>query len=612
MKNNKNAFIYGQLQIVDNTTQEILTYPLNRVGVLKLTDHIIAGIENGDKRQQRYFNNVIENIVIITHYNYDETSYANDVRTTKRMYVLHNMSEYFVDKFGILSDIARRLFNFLQTEIDIWGIKTHLDQVEDYFNLKFFSTEGINFFNFKRDVSSRICEYKPKELLRPINDWSDNYISKAVWRQYIHKCDECGELYFDYNEISGSNFERYLPREMIGIDNMCRDCALNNDYVECRDCGELVSRDDATYIDDIDDYVCDSCLDNYFCCEECGEWHSYDDAIEVDGHYYCSESCARDAGYEQCDECGEWFNTDWGDGVYTEDGRNFCCDSCAESAGYHYSESNGAWIDYSDERDEIDEIVTGYHTHEYEWYGDNYSKFVKQKLGIGVELEVDGHSRYDCEPSFYEGLSDIIEDRVFYETDGSLNGGYENVSHVLTSKEFDRLNWERFCEKLVNEGFRSHDTDTCGLHFHFSSGYLGYNVNQIKNNAKKVAAFIQRHLSDIEAIARRKAGHWAEDYPFEITKETKFSDFEYQNRYKAVNMKNLLSEYGKSTIEIRICKGTLNPKTLRASKDFFLHIVANAKKISWKNLDNLNLWFKGIKPATKEYMQSRGAFVGAF
>ena len=89
-----------------------------------------------------------------------------------------------------------------------------------------------------------------------------------------------------------------------------------------------------------------------------------------------------------------------------------------------------------------------------------------------------------------------------------------------------------------------------------------------------------------------------------------YDDSLKRDRYMAVNLTNL-GKGSKDTIEIRICKGTLNTETMLADADFFLHIVRNAKKISWKNIDNIKLWLKGLRPATIEHMNSRNAFVGA-
>ena len=86
------------------------------------------------------------------------------------------------------------------------------------------------------------------------------------------------------------------------------------------------------------------------------------------------------------------------------------------------------------------------------------------------------------------------------------------------------------------------------------------------------------------------------------------------DRYWAVNLSNMrYKDPDDATIEIRICKGTLKASTTVASFDFFLHIVRNARRVPWKDIGNLKLWFKGIKDKnTIDYIKARHAFEGAF
>ena len=196
------------------------------------------------------------------------------------------------------------------------------------------------------------------------------------------------------------------------------------------------------------------------------------------------------------------------------------------------------------------------------------------------------------------------------EHDGSLDGGFEIITCPMTEKFMKTFDWEPAFKHLTDAGFRSHDTSCCGQHNHYSEGYLGYNQKERENNAKKVCRFFQLYWDEIVKISRRTNFGYCHNWDFEITKKTPFSKLK-DDRYFAVNVQNM----GRSihTIEVRIIRGTLNVSTSQASTDFFLHIVRNAKRIAWKNIGDLKLWFKGIKDHnTIDYIKSRNAFVGAF
>jgi hypothetical protein len=57
---------------------------------------------------------------------------------------------------------------------------------------------------------------------------------------------------------------------------------------------------------------------------------------------------------------------------------------------------------------------------------------------------------------------------VYLKGDGSLNDGFEIVTHPMTHDwAMEKFPWEMI-EKLRRSGYRSWDTDTCGLHVHAS------------------------------------------------------------------------------------------------------------------------------------------------
>lgn len=398
------------------------------------------------------------------------------------------------------------------------------------------------------------------------------------YRQYLRRC-ECGEIFFDQSIMPYGIAEK-IPSHLLGYDGYCPDCVEDyRDVGRCDCCGRWFSRDDLTWVEHSEECVCDDCRDDH---------------------------------YRQCEYCGEWFNCESDDYEYVDEtGHYYCCSECCENDGNVWDDNNSCYVP-----EESLSRIGGYHTHSYCAINGKKDKRKKYPLYIGRETEVDGENRHNFGNDYYDNLSQLFNDTCFFETDGSLDEGFEIITQPLSEDVFFSTDWEKPFNKLIESGFRSHDTDTCGTHFHFSDWYLGYNDRQKAHSALKICRFFQLFADDISKIARRRYGHYCKDlrgfnYVIDKYNSNVFDDLR-NDRYWAVNLQNMFRSR-KGTIEIRVCKGTLKAKTMLASADFFLHIVRNAKKIAWKNIENLSLWLKGIKNKdTIEYIKARHAFVGAF
>lgn len=129
----------------------------------------------------------------------------------------------------------------------------------------------------------------------------------------MSECTSCGTRIND-DDSYWVNCHRY-----------CRDCVTYCEY-----CDEYVLREDSTWVDAIDDYVCDECLsDRFTYCEHCQEYYRDGDTTYLDNYgYSVCDDCLEDH-YVECDECNEHFRRR--DIVHIDStGQNYC-DDCFDN-----------------------------------------------------------------------------------------------------------------------------------------------------------------------------------------------------------------------------------------------------------------------------------------
>lgn len=127
-----------------------------------------------------------------------------------------------------------------------------------------------------------------------------------------YTCADCGCAIEDEDDVIYIDGETY-----------CRDCV---NYCNC--CNEY-TRDDVTYIESEDRYVCDDCLNEYYeYCTGCDEYVDRDDMtyVESEDECYC-RSCLED-NFCTCGRCMEIFRNR----VMTEFDNEELCPDCLEEA----------------------------------------------------------------------------------------------------------------------------------------------------------------------------------------------------------------------------------------------------------------------------------------
>lgn len=412
--------------------------------------------------------------------------------------------------------------------------------------------------------------YRPWLYRSNIIEWLSDWYTFELVEIIPQKCEICGaELPDDGQMIDGKT--------------VCNTC-MEEKTVFCDCCGRLTLEQNAHDIDG--DLICDNCLmNNYFTCDCCGELLHRNFRNWTRNGAVCD--CCADVYYINCTECGELIPEN--ESMWDEASEQYLCDSCYDER------RNRAIHDY-------------YYKPVPMFYGCNDS------LYMGIELEVDkgGENGENAEK-----LLDIVnatDEHVYIKHDGSLNDGFEIVSHPATLNYHTHdIAWAELMEKSRAMGYRSHDTNTCGLHVHVSRKALGETWEEREETTAKILYFIENNWDNVVKFTRRNSDNlarWACRYGVEATpKDTYEKAKDCDDRYQCVNLLN------DNTIEFRIFRGTLKHSTFIATLQF-VHALCNmCKNCTDEDIINAN-WVTFLNdipprkyPELVEYLKIRGLYV---
>lgn len=344
---------------------------------------------------------------------------------------------------------------------------------------------------------------------------------------------------------------------------------INNDgdIDICDDCGCYFDRaESGAYLDKYERVVCEYCLDNYCKCENCDDYFTPDDIVTVhtisgysESWCTCCASCASNEVY-RCNGCGEYFEG------YDALDMNGYCEDCRDDEG---DNEDGYLLDYSYKPTPI-------------FLGDADDAYY-----CGVELEMDYGNR---KRSTIQDISDTSA-YIYMKEDGSLNDGIEIVSHPATLEyHVGRMPWQKIMAIALENDWRSHDTNTCGLHIHVSRKFFGDTEEKQDLSIAKLILLNNRFWdSHITKIARRTESSYAKRnvcFDSATTKETirTLCDKMKNNtlsRYQAINLQN------RNTVEFRMYKGTLNYNTFIATLQFTKLLCEAAKRIPLREYNTI-------------------------
>lgn len=293
---------------------------------------------------------------------------------------------------------------------------------------------------------------------------------------------------------------------------------------------------------------CEECESNLSRCTSCDEYIVDNDPIDNrHGDRYCRE-CYFER-YNRCDNCGNEVLHD--DSYYNEYDDHTYCSDC-------YPPHNSCLHNY--------EYKPNYHYRR----GRNESANTdnnKHNLYFGIELEI------ESEGQDIEYAVDSLPDFVYAKEDGSLEDGLEVVSHPTT--------YQWLCENagqwlkilaLRKDGFCSYNTNTCGMHVHLSKNYFG------TLHLYKFLKFFYENPEFILMISQRnrhKFDEWATLNTAKTYGDCDDESIYYKARHKTGNWKrhSAVNLQNNHTVEVRIFRGTLNPRSFWKNIEFLQALI---------------------------------------
>jgi len=346
----------------------------------------------------------------------------------------------------------------------------------------------------------------------------------------------------------------------------------------CTMCDCVLEEHEQTEIDD--EWICDSCAEEHTVeCDHCGETIWRTDAITDGRTTLCS--CCFDDHYRRCEDCGRILHDDdilWsGDYPY--------CASCYD-------------------RLEVEIEEYGFKP-EPVFFGEGNRFF-------GVELEIDGAGKDDENARRIKEQTNIRCEHIYCKSDGSLDDGFEIVTHPMTlDYHLNEMYWEDILHEAVRMGYRSHMTNTCGLHIHVNRDAFGETREEQEKVIERILFFVELHWNELFIFSRRSQhtmNRWAARYGMEKTGKEILDKAKKGNtgRYAAIN----LCPY--HTIEFRLFRGTLKLNTLYATLQLVNKICDVALNMSEDEIAEQS-WRDFVMTITEpeliQYLKERQLFV---
>lgn len=236
-------------------------------------------------------------------------------------------------------------------------------------------------------------------------------------------------------------------------------------------------------------------------------------------------------------------------------------------------------------------------------------------LLLGAEIEVDcgGESEEHAKNVLeiicgidQENTDKALENKMYCTHDGSLKNGIE-FDTMPCSLEYHKkeMKYKEMFKYLDENGYKAHDTNTCGLHIHADRKYLGKTELVQQLTISKILYILEKFNDEICVIARRDNNY----SKFVGKEEVNRSLDKLYGKYNNAGKKVALNLQHKESIEFRCFKGTLKYETFILTLEFVKDIIDYAKSINIEEIeliqwsDLMNTFSDELKAYYKERLE---------
>ena len=354
-------------------------------------------------------------------------------------------------------------------------------------------------------------------------------------------------------------------------------------------------------------------MQEMYTCDHCGEEFPLEETLLVEGDRLCRHCAAGLTAL--CDECSARIYLEHDEG----DSNRFLCPSCRERFYTRCDRCNTLIhnenvFEYDDEylcEDCYDEVCSEGPIHDYDYVPDLvfHGKGLR-KFGIELEIDEGGKSRSNANRLL--GIANRNAANLYIKSDGSLDDGLELVTHPMSlDYHLHEMPWEDILAEAKRLDYRSHSTNTCGLHVHISRMAFGCTYETQEECIARLVFFVEKFWPELLRFSRRTQGQlnrWAARYGMKLNPKDQMYHAKNScaGRYTAVNLTNA------DTVEIRLFRGTLKLNTLIATLQLVDHLCEVAVSMSDQELQDMS-WFDFLDQITQpeliQYLKERRLYV---
>ena len=232
-------------------------------------------------------------------------------------------------------------------------------------------------------------------------------------------------------------------------------------------------------------------------------------------------------------------------------------------------------------------------------------------LLLGAEIEVDCGGESEEHAQFVlkmmcgvdQNTGKALETKMYCMHDGSLSNGIEFATMPCSLEYHKQMPYKKMFEYLDANGYKAHDTATCGLHIHANRTYLGKTELMQQLTVSKILYILEKFNDEICVIARRdgRYSQFVGNGKNETSVVELYNKYKNKDKYVALNLKH------DDTIEFRCFKGTLKYETYILTLEFVKCIIDYAKSINIEEVELIK-WddlMSTFSDELKEYYNSR-------